>query len=183
MPSQIYEILSLMMRYWFAALGVLIVLRAFWWLWKDHRSREKKRRSLPDAGSIGEFVVESDCAALPQDTLLPVPADGTLGSVRSCDIVVPARGVSPRHLDVMFRNGYGLYIIPWRGCSCIVDGETVANRRDGMAHPLQHNSILEVGQARLRLRVFAGLDVEDVRAYAERREDGDDEQENLQYPD
>ena len=46
MPSQIYEILSLMMRYWFAALGVLIVLRAFWWLWKDHRSREKKRRSL-----------------------------------------------------------------------------------------------------------------------------------------
>ena len=63
MPSQIYEILSLMMRYWFAALGVLIVLRAFWWLWKDHRSREKKRRSLPDAGSIGEFVVESDCAA------------------------------------------------------------------------------------------------------------------------
>ena len=183
MPSQIYEILSLMMRYWFAALGVLIVLRAFWWLWKDHRSREKKRRSLPDAGSIGEFVVESDCAALPQDTLLPVPADGTLGSVRSCDIVVPARGVSPRHLDVMFRNGYGLYIIPWRGCSCIVDGETVASRRDGMAHPLQHNSILEVGQARLRLRVFAGLDVEDVRAYAERREDGDDEQENPQYPD
>ena len=90
MPSQIYEIFSLMMRYWFAALGVLIVLRAFWWLWKDHRSREKKRRSLPDAGSIGEFVVESDCAALPQDTLLPVPADGTLGSVRSCDIVVPA---------------------------------------------------------------------------------------------
>ena len=108
---------------------------------------------------------------------------GTLGSVRSCDIVVPARGVSPRHLDVMFRNGYGLYIIPWRGCSCIVDGETVANRRDGMAHPLQHNSILEVGQARLRLRVFAGLDVEDVRAYAERREDEDDEQENPQYPD
>lgn len=118
-----------------------------------------------------------------RDTLLPVPADGTLGSVRSCDIVVPARGVSPRHLDVMFRNGYGLYIIPWRGCSCIVDGETVASRRDGMAHPLQHNSILEVGQARLRLRVFAGLDVEDVRAYAERREDEDDEQENPQYPD
>ena len=55
MPSQIYEILSLMMRYWFAALGVLIVLRAFWWLWKDHRSREKKRRSLPDAGSIGNL--------------------------------------------------------------------------------------------------------------------------------
>ena len=25
MPSQIYEILSLMMRYWFAALGVLIL--------------------------------------------------------------------------------------------------------------------------------------------------------------
>ena len=30
MPSQIYEILSLMMRYGFAALGVLIVLRVFW---------------------------------------------------------------------------------------------------------------------------------------------------------
>ena len=84
MPSQIYEILSLMMRYWFAALGVLIVLRAFWWLWKDHRSREKKRRSLPDAGSIGEFVVESDCVALPQDTLLPVPDAGLRAELRYC---------------------------------------------------------------------------------------------------
>lgn len=79
MPSQIYEILSLMMRYWFAALGVLIVLRAFWWLWKDHRSREKKRRSLPDAGSIGEFVVESDCAALPQGHAAACPGGRDAG--------------------------------------------------------------------------------------------------------
>lgn len=55
MPSQIYEILSLMMRYWFAALGVLIVLRAFWWLWKDHRSREKKRRSCRTRAASGNL--------------------------------------------------------------------------------------------------------------------------------
>ena len=44
MPSQIYEILSLMMRYWFAALGVLIVLRAFWWLWKATAPHSRRIR-------------------------------------------------------------------------------------------------------------------------------------------
>lgn len=166
MPEAIYEILSLAMRYWFVLLGVLIVLRSFWWLWKDHRATAARRHALPDAGSIGEFVVESDAPQLPQDTLLPVPAEGTLGSIRSCDIVVPAPDVLPRHLDVTFRNGVGLIVTPGYGCTCYVDGYEIATPRDGAAHPLQHNSTLIVGQAQLRLRVFAGLDVDDVRAYA-----------------
>lgn len=171
MPASWYEILSLAMRYWFVLLGVLIVVRSFLWLWKDHCIKAKKRRSLPDAGSIGEFVVESDAPSLPCGTLLPVPAEGTLGSIRSCDIVVPAPEVLPRHLDVTFRNGSGLFLIPGRGCVCYADGHEILTRQDGAAHPLQHNSILEVGQARLRLRVFAGLDVDDVRAYATLRPD------------
>ena len=52
MPSQIYEILSLMMRYWFAALGVLIVLRAFWWLWKDHRRSGVPCRTRAASGNL-----------------------------------------------------------------------------------------------------------------------------------
>ena len=166
MPTEFYEILSLAMRYVFVAFGVLIVLRAFWWLWREHLMRQRRRRALPDAGSIGEFVVESDSPSLPADTLLPVPSEGMLGSVRSCDIVVPERGVRARHLDVSFRDGEGLYVMPWRGCTCAVDGYEIVTHRDSKAHPLQHNSILEVGEARLRLRVFAGLDVEDVHQYA-----------------
>lgn len=182
MPSQIYEILSLMMRYWFAALGVLIVLRAFWWLWKDHRSREKS--GVPAGrGQHRGICGRKRLRRTPAGYAAACPGGRDAGQRAELRHCCPCARVSPRHLDVMFRNGYGLYIIPWRGCSCIVDGETVASRKDGMAHPLQHNSILEVGQARLRLRVFAGLDVEDVRAYAERREDEDDEQENPQYPD
>lgn len=96
MPSQIYEILSLMMRYWFAALGVLIVLRAFWWLWKDHRSREKKRRSLPDAGSIGEFVVESDWRRTPAGYAAACPGGRNAGQRAELRHCCPcARRVAP----------------------------------------------------------------------------------------
>lgn len=167
MPQNIYEIISLAMRYWFTALGVLIVWRAFSWLRKDRRLKHKRLRTLPDAGMIGEMVVIEGSRDLPEDTIISVPREGVLGFLRSCDLVVPVNGVHTQHADFVFVSGKGLRVFPRRGCECTVDGEEILSRRDAKQHPMGHNSTLSIGDAVLRLRLFAGLDAPYHPAYEE----------------
>ncbi len=159
MPANIYEVLSLAMRYVFTLVGVLIVWRTFSWLRKDRRLKHQRLKQLRDAGTIGVFVVVFGSPELPEGMLIPVPHEGVLGSLRTCDIVVPAPGVATRHLDFSFVNGEGLHVFPVRGCTCTVDGAELHSHRDGRVHHLQHGSLLTVGDATLRLGVFDGLDV------------------------
>ena len=158
MSSELYEVLALAARYLFALLGVLIVLRAFLWLLADRQDRHRRLRRLPDAGMIGEMVVLSGSKELPEGISLPVPWEGVLGSVRSCDLIVPCPGVRKRHLRFSFTPGEGLRILPESGCEAVVD-DTVLDCRSGKtAVRMNHGSFLRVGSALLRLRVFAGLD-------------------------
>ena len=83
MPDEIYEIISLAARYWFALLGLLIVWRSFSWLRKDRRAKHRRLRQLPDAGMIGELVVLHGSDELPEGTAIPVPREGVLGFVRT----------------------------------------------------------------------------------------------------
>lgn len=158
MPEAYYEILSLAARYWFALLGVVIVWRSFGWLRKDRRLTHKRLKTLPDAGLIGELVVLEGSDELPEGVCLPVPREGILGSVRTCDIVVPVHGVDRRHLNFSFVDGLGLVMAPEPRRSCLVDGETVVDRRSARSFPMRHGSMLFVGDAVLKLRLFAGLD-------------------------
>lgn len=155
MPEDVYELLSLGMRYWFVLLGVLIVWRSFSWLRKDRRAKHRRLRQLPDAGMIGEMVVIVGSDELPEGTVISVPREGVLGYLRTCDIVVPVSGVAPHHLDFSFRDGKGLMVRPWRRCACQVDAEELTHRH--RAYPMHHGSKLFVGDAVLRLRVFAGI--------------------------
>lgn len=159
MTSDIYEILALAMRYVFTLLGVVIVWRSFSWLRKDRRLKHRRLRQLPDAGTIGILTVEEGSSRLHEGSVIPVPHEGVLGFLRTCDMVVPVDGVADQHLDFIFRDGKGLYVYPRRGCSCAVDGVEIRNRRDSRMYPMQHNSTLTVGNASLRLGVFAGLNV------------------------
>ena len=154
--SEIYEVLALAARYVFALLGVLIVLRSFAWLLSSHREKKDRLRRLPDAGMIGEMVVLSGSADLPENTALPVPREGVLGFVRSCDITVPCAGVKRRHLDFVWQDDAGLLVHPRSGCDALVDGQEL-NVRSGVC-AMRHGSFLQIGSALLRLRVFAGLD-------------------------
>lgn len=160
MPEAYYEILALGARYWFVLLGVMIVLRAFLWLRKDRREKHRRLRQLPDAGTIGEMVVLEGSEELPEGEAIPVPWEGVMGFVRGCDLIVPVNGVAPKHCDVSFKNGVGLMVFPYRGCTAEVDGELVTNRRSGTEHPMHHGSILKIGEATLRLRVFMGLETD-----------------------
>ena len=156
--ADIYEILSLAARYLFAIMGLLIVVRAFLWLLSDRKERKDRLRRLPDAGKIGEFVVLAGSRDLPENTWIPVPREGVLGSVRSCDLVIPCPGVRSGHLDFSWLDGTGLLIRPRSGCEARVDGIPLNCRSNPRSAPLRHGSFLEVGTARLRLLVFAGLD-------------------------
>ncbi|MBE5803261.1 MAG: hypothetical protein E7316_01945 [Clostridiales bacterium] len=158
MPENIYEIISLGARYWFAFLGVLIVWRAFRWLRKDRKANHRRLRQLPDAGMIGEMVVLQGSDELPEGYAIPIPREGVLGFVRSCDVVIPVNGVAARHLDFSFQPGTGLLLFPLRGAVCYVDDAEVTHRSKTKKHPMGHGSRLQVGQAVLRLRLFAGLD-------------------------
>ncbi len=158
MSSELYEVLSLAARYLFTLLGIIIVLRAFFWLLSEGAETRRRLRRLPDAGMIGEMLVLHGGAGLEEGAAIPVPWEGVLGSVRSCDITVPCDGVRPSHLSFSYQVGLGLIIRPMSGCEVAVDSVLLDCRSDAKAHPMVHGSFLQVGQALLRLRVFAGLE-------------------------
>ena len=159
------------MRYFFTFLGVMIVWRSFSWLRKDRRQTHRRLRQLPDAGTIGIFTVEQGSPELPEGEVIPVPHEGVLGYLRTCDVVVPVDDVATMHLDFSFVDGRGLYIYPLRGCDAAVDGVALTSRWESKRYPMQHGSTLEIGQAVLRLGVFAGLDVKEARPVTDDPED------------
>ncbi len=158
MSSEIYEVLSLAARYWFTFLGVLIVWRAFRWLRKDRRAKHRRLKQLPDAGMVGELVVLSGGGELADGCALPLPREGVLGSLRTCDVTLPAPGVAPRHLDFVFEDGLGLMILPRFHCETLVDGTPLDSHSRPKDAPMHHGSRLQVGDAVLRLRLFVGLE-------------------------
>lgn len=166
LDAKLYEVLALAMRYFFTVFGVVIVCRSLFWLAKDQRRKRLRLKNLPDAGTIGILTVEAGSRELSPGVTLPVPYEGTLGFLRTCDVVVPVDDVANIHLDFTFVSGRGLLVCPRRGCTVTVDGFPVANARDSREHPMLHGSLLTVGQAVLRLGVFAGLDVPAVPVVA-----------------
>lgn len=160
MSAGLYELIALGMRYWFALLGVIIVLRSFLWLRRDRRAERRRLRRLPDAGIVGELVVVTGSRELPEGAILSLPWEGVMGFNRGCDVVIPCPGVGARHLDFSFEERRGLLLTLRRRCTCEVDGELLTPRSKARKHPMLHGSILKIGQAELRLRVFAGIDVE-----------------------
>lgn len=161
--AKVYEVLALAMRYFFTLMGVMIVWRAFSWLRKDRKLKHRRLKQLPDAGTIGILTVEQGSKQLKPGEVIPVPHEGVLGYLRTCDVVVPVEDVATMHLDFTFVDGKGLYIYPRRGCEAVVDGNLLTTRRDSHRCPMQHGSTLKIGQAVLRLGVFAGLNVKEAQ--------------------
>ena len=150
------------MRYFFTLIGVMIVWRSFSWLRKDRNLKHRRLKQLPDAGTIGILTVETGSRQLQEGAIIPVPYEGVLGYLRTCDVVVPVDDVATIHLDFSFVDGKGLFIYPRRGCDAAVDGVALTSRRLSQQYPMQHGSILQIGQAVLRLGVFAGLNVREA---------------------
>lgn len=154
---EIFAVLSLASRWLFAFFALMLLLFAFSWHHADRKERRDRFRNLPGAGTVGELVVLSGSDELPVDTWFPVPREGVLGSLRTCDLVVPCPGVRAQHLDFSWQDGTGLLIRPRIGCEVLVDGVPVSRRGAYADAPLLHGSLLQVGNAVLRLQLFAAL--------------------------
>nr|AHF25654.1 hypothetical protein [uncultured bacterium Contigcl_30] len=156
--SGVYTALFTVSRYLFPFLAVLMLIFFLLWLLSDHRARRDRIRNLPGYGTVGELVVLSGGPSLESNTWFPVPREGVLGALRSCDLVIPCAGVRGHHLDFAWRDGLGLLIYPYSGCEVLINGTPVTCHTAVVSVPLTHGSILQVGSAVLRLHLFAALD-------------------------
>ena len=156
--SDVWNVLYTVARYLFPLLSVSMVLLILFYILSESRLRREKIRSLPGSGTVGELIVLSGSKDLDINTWFPVPREGVLGSVRSCDLVIPCPGVHTKHLDFSWEDGLGLLISPRTGCEALINGAPVTCRTDASSVPLTHGSILQVGSAVLRLHLFAALD-------------------------
>ncbi len=156
MPDAYYEVVAQGARYWFLLLMALIAWRSWRWYRRDKRQAKKRLRLLPDAGFVGEMVVTQGDEALARGTVLAVPREGTLGSLRTNDLTLPANGVEKRHLWFRFDDERGLQVEPFGKNALSVDGE--AFQRQGEPLYMAHGSRLYVGAYVLRLRLFAGFE-------------------------
>lgn len=155
-PSEIYEVVSQGMRYWFVFLMAIIVWRSYRWLNRDRRQRKKRLRLLPDAGYVGELVIQKGNEELTPGMVFPVPWEGILGNLRGCDLCVTASGVARKHLWFRYEQDRGLMVKTFGGHRADVDGEDISGRRK-QAY-MAHGSRLTVGDVVLRLRMFAGFE-------------------------
>ena len=155
--SEFYTAVSPASHWLFAFFALMLLLFALSWHFSDRRERRKRFKNLPGAGTVGELVVLSGSDELSVGTWFPVPREGVLGSVRSCDLVIPCDGVHSQHLDFSWQDGTGLMVRPRIGCEVLVDGVPVSRRGAYADAPLMHGSVLQVGSAALRLQLFSAL--------------------------
>ena len=146
MPEATFEILSLLMRYVFAALGVLIALTALRWLLREHRVHSREQRQLPTAGQIGvlEFADSGE--------RLPLTQEGLVGAGASCDVVIRRRGLKKRHFAYRFQPRRGVEIIPCRGARVTVNGQKARAGQFALS-----GALIEAGEATFRLRLYKRL--------------------------
>lgn len=159
MSAQWYEVVALLMRYWFLALAAVVVYRALRWMMTDASLRRKAIRALPDAGYIGCFLVLSgESRALSPGDEIQLPCEGTLGYSRRCDVCI-------RHKSLFSREAFfwleqdGLHMSPIHSGSFIVDGEQVGAGDEAV---LLSGAQLFIGEVSLELKLLKGLQLDGV---------------------
>ena len=150
MSANAYEVLALAMRYVFAGLMVLIVLRAWRLSVVDSRRARKLRRLSPETGIIGEMLVVNGGERARPGMRYPVTLEGGIGSARRADIRVRHSSVRARHAIYQMTDE-GLF----------VRGHASARIRDGHGRAarellLQDGDILRLGQVALMLVLTDG---------------------------
>ena len=97
MGQNLYEVLAMAARYVFAALMLLIVLRALRITVVDARRAKSLRRLSPQTGICGEMVVLEGDERAKRGMRYPVILEGTIGSARRADVRIRHSSVRRRH--------------------------------------------------------------------------------------
>lgn len=157
MSVEIYEVLALAARYWFLALGAMILLLSFFVMRGEKKTRQRNIVRLPDAGYIGQLVIMSDHPNLPMGTVVKMGKEGEMGAVRMCDAVLDVPGVAGRHCIWQYREKTGIELTLFPGCGLTLNG-TRYTFRGAKKAVLIHDSILEIGEMKGRFQMFAGVE-------------------------
>lgn len=164
MSANAYEVLALAMRYVFAGLMVLIVLRGMRITVVDSRRARRLRRLSPQTGIVGEMVVLDGSERAKRGMRYPVTLEGAVGSGRNADIRIRHSSVRPRHA-VFLMTDEGLF----------VRGHARARLRNVHGHVLREitlkdGDIFFIGRVRLLLVLTAAdASPEEIVRRAERR--------------
>ena len=97
MSQGVYEILALAARYAFAALMLLIVIRAWRITLVDSRRAAQLRRMSPQTGLSGELVVMVGDEKARRGMRYPVIREGMIGASRRADVRIRHSSVRRRH--------------------------------------------------------------------------------------
>ena len=145
MNTSAYELLAMGMRYVFAGLMLLIVLRALRGALTDSRRAAKLRRLSPETGIIGEMLVVDGSERARTGMRYPLTLEGSIGSSPSADIRVRHSSIRARHA-VYQMTERGLYV---RGHA----NARIRRNRDPWASEilLHDGDILRIGGVRLML--------------------------------
>ena len=145
MNTSAYELLAMGMRYVFAGLMLLIVLRALRGALTDSRRAAKLRRLSPETGIIGEMLVVDGGERARTGMRYPLTLEGSIGSSPSADIRVRHSSIRSRHA-VYQMTERGLYV---RGHA----NARIRRNRDPWANEilLHDGDILRIGGVRLML--------------------------------
>ena len=92
-----YEIIAIAARYLFAALMVLIVIRAWKITIVDARRAAMLRRLSPETGVCGEFLIMTGSGKVREGMRFPVIREGMIGSSSKADVRLRASGVHRAH--------------------------------------------------------------------------------------
>ena len=149
MNREIYELLALGARYVFAALMVLIVLRAWRITIVDSRRADTLRRMSPQTGLSGELVVLEGSEKARRGMRYPVIREGMIGSSRRADIRIRHSSARRRHAYFQLTEE-GLSLRSHAG-SALRDGEG----RPVRALLLQDGDEFSLGGVRLLLVLTA----------------------------
>ena len=97
MSQSAYELVALAMRYVFAALMALIVLRAWRITLIDSRRAAALRRLSPQTGLSGELMVLEGSGLARRGMRYPVIREGMIGSSRRSDIRIRHSSIGRKH--------------------------------------------------------------------------------------
>lgn len=95
--ASVYEIIALAARYFFAAIMLLIVVRAWKITIVDSRRAASLRRLSPETGVCGEFLVVQGHGRAKDGMRYPVIREGLIGSSRKADIRLRSSSVRRVH--------------------------------------------------------------------------------------
>ena len=173
LSPEIYEIVSLAARYWFAALGALIIWRAWRCIVSDNRHAKILRDWTPQTGAIGELLITQGSGGARRGTRFSLLKECLIGSGRACDIAVKSPGVMKRHAMMELREG-GLLVSAMHGARVGINGAELSRQvfiRDG--------ETLNLGGAGLRLTLYDAplpdADTQPDMVYEDYDDAGDDQ--------